>query len=776
MARVQVGYNPRPEGLQTTAAPNVLTEKVRFDPRESSAFQLAEALGSPSVQQALASMSERVNEKEKEKARAYAGSMTVEQLGQQIKEGKILQSQSPIYAATVQHIYGENSLAAIERDTVSKMERGELKFNNQAELDDYLQKQRNQALEGQSDYAVAGFDKRWNQFRETLSTANTRILDKNYVEYGTQQAQDNLTSILQEVKGKPPAEAAAEITKRYQLLRKTSILKDDQGKEALVGLLTQAAADGNVDLVNELAKTKLDNGVTIGAVVGAKSMVVIQNSAMGQLDKNERQRVDVEVRPFVEWADKGELTGKNRDAFDAWVTKNEKYVTAGTIHAITNAQRAAEDRLEREGEQAQILALAQQSQQEAQQVVSASIAAGTYAFQPQLKVVNPSTGQLDDFKQKDFAVSEINKRIAQDNIPFPQQVMLWSTNGLQNPDWEKQVQAGISNIASVGWTYDGKNIGQLNPQGQAAIQRYLEIAAVNPAEAEKYAGSKENQRLLSDIQFMMEKGGKPNISDAAAFVNQANRRGIESQDSALKRDAVNAAVDDIVNPGFFSGAVNWVSTLFGGNEEVNLTAIASDVRRRSELLVMSGQVPDAKAAVKATVEYFSNPAVTSKINNTVYFNKDLPAVPKGHSPSEWMERFIKEVPGKIATDQQIDGSRIRLEPNTTGGFTAWIAGVPVTNKDGQVLNYTKDEISKWISTTNESDLRSRTISINEKNEYEAWSKRVRQEYVDSTSTPYGSTAAMAYLTSPGAFKYFKQQGVLDKSPSELGKILKQKGK
>jgi hypothetical protein len=141
-----------------------------------------------------------------------------------------------------------------------------------------------------------------------------------------------------------------------------------------------------------------------------------------------------------------------------------------------------------------------------------------------------------------------------------------------------------------------------------------------------------------------------------------------------------------------------------------------------------------------------------------------------------MERFIKEVPGKIATDQQIDGSRIRLEPNTTGGFTAWISGVPVTNKEGQVLNYTKDEISKWISTTNESDLRSRTISINEKNEYETWSKRVRQEYVDSTSTPYGSTAAMAYLTSPGAFKYFKQQGVLDKSPSELGKILKQKGK
>jgi hypothetical protein len=45
MARVQVGYNPRAEALQTTAAPNIATEQARFDPRSSSAFQLAEALG-----------------------------------------------------------------------------------------------------------------------------------------------------------------------------------------------------------------------------------------------------------------------------------------------------------------------------------------------------------------------------------------------------------------------------------------------------------------------------------------------------------------------------------------------------------------------------------------------------------------------------------------------------------------------------------------------------------------------------------------------------------
>lgn len=44
MPRVQAGYDPRAEALQTTAAPNIQTEQARFDPNASKAFQLAAAL------------------------------------------------------------------------------------------------------------------------------------------------------------------------------------------------------------------------------------------------------------------------------------------------------------------------------------------------------------------------------------------------------------------------------------------------------------------------------------------------------------------------------------------------------------------------------------------------------------------------------------------------------------------------------------------------------------------------------------------------------------
>lgn len=776
MARVQVGYDPRAEALQTTAAPNIQAVKASYDPRSSSAFQLAEALGAPSVQRGLEGLTERVNESERDAARAYANSKTVGELGAEIKEGKILPSQSPVYVATVQHIHGENTLANFERETLSKMERGELKFESQQALDAYLNENRDAALTGQSKYSIAGYDKRFGQFKENLTAVNTKMADAKFVQQGSQEAADNLSSVLETSKGKPATEAAADVLTRYQLLRKTSLLKDDVAKDALASVMAQAAASGNTQLVEELAKSKLDNGVTVGAVLGASRVIQYQQAALAQDDKAQRQRVDVEIRPFLDLSDKGELSGKKLEEFNAWTAKNERYLSAGTIRAITQGQQASVDRQEKQAAKAQLLTMAEQSQSAANQQLTATIDAGGFAFLPQLKVVSPTTGELVDFDQKKAATEYIQRRVAATNMPLDKQVQYWSTNGLQNPEWEKQVQAGVANIASVGWTYDGKNIGQLNPQGQAAIQRYLEIAAVNPAEADKYAGGKENQRLLSDIKFMTEKGGMPNVSDATAFVNQASRRGIEQGDAAIKREQIKTAVDNIINPSFYSGTVNWVSTLFGGNEQVNLTAIGADVRRRAELLVQSGQVPDATTAVRASVEYFSNPQVTSKINNTLYFNKDLPAVPKGENPGEWMDKFIQAVPGKIATDQKMDGKRIRLEPNIDGSFSVFTGNVPLTDSSENRVVYTKGQISEWINNTYQSDLRAKVQSMNTADDYKKWAKRVGDEVRASKTLPYGTNAGLAYLTSKGAYEYLKSQNALDKPYTEMNTILNKKGR
>lgn len=746
MARVQVQYQGRGEQLQANAPTMITPVRARFDPNDSGAFQLAKALGALPVEQlgnqVRAVASAKMTE-DRQAAEAYANSITVDELGKRIKDGSMLPSQSPAFIGALQHIYGENSQASLERDTLSKIQTGELKFTSPDEMEAYLVKGRNQALEGQSKYTIAGFDKGWNGFREKALNANTQVTNQASVERGIQEASDNLGNELLRVKDPSfKGDPAAALVARYQLLRKTSLLRDNAAKEALSGVLASIAGSGDQALLDSFLNQKLDNGVTVKAVVGDVKSVTLQQHAEQQNDKAQRQRVDVELRPFLEQADKGELDGKKLEEFAA---KNEKYVTTATLHAITSGNRAAQERALRELQRAQMVAAAERSESEADQVTRAAISNGNLAFLPQQKVVTP-TGEVKDYDTKKAAQRILAEDVARTNMPLGKATEYWATNNVENPEWQKEIQAGASNVASVGWSYDGKNIGQLNPQGQKALETFMRINTTHPAYAEKLVGNGKDYKAMSDIQFLMEKGGFPNVNDAAALVNQVARADIKESDYGTMSKAVKAAVDDIVDPHWYSGTVGWFNGLFG-NSQVNLTSVAADVRRRSELLVMSGQVKDAQAAVKASVEYLANPAVTSKINNTLYFNKDLPSVPKGEDPAHWMERFIKEVPGKIATDQKISGD-VRLEPNQSGGFTAWVGGQPLIDSKNQVVTYRKDEVSKWSSDALSADRYKATADAN----FEAWQKseriRILKNAKDLGITPFvpGADPINKFLT------------------------------
>lgn len=475
------------------------------------------------------------------------------------------------------------------------------------------------------------------------------------------------------------------------------MLRDDAAKTALDNLVTNIATSGDTDLVNKLLSQKLDNGVTVKAVIGDVKAVGLTQHADAMNDKNQRQRVDVELRPFLAAADKGELDEK---ALTEWAGKNEKWVTTSTLHAITSGDRSAKERALREIQRAQLQANAERSVSEANQVTAAAIRGGNLAFLPQQKVVS-STGEVKDFDTTAAAQKIISEDVQRSQMPIGKATEYWATNNVENPEWQKEIQAGASNVASVGWNYDGKNIGQLNPQGQKALETFMRINTTHPAYAEKLVGSKKDYETMSNIQFLVEKGGFPNVSDAASLVNQANRSGIEKGDFGSMHKAVQSAVDDVVNPHWYSGRVSWYNGLFG-NSEPNLTAVSSSIRQRAELLVMSGQVKDASAAVKASVEYLANPAVTTKVNNTLYFNKDMPPVPRGEDAGHWMDRFINEVPSKLAKDQKLSGD-VRLEPNTSGGFTAWIGGVPLVDPQGKVQTYRKDEVGQWIDGAYKAD-------------------------------------------------------------------------
>jgi hypothetical protein len=761
--RVQTQYQGRGEELQIITPETVQPIRARMA-SGGAGFELAKALGAidtQAISQQVSHIGEAKAQEERKAAETYANGLTVDELGQRVKEGAVLPSQSPAFVAALQHIYGENTQSTFERDTLSKLQTGELKFSAPEEMDKYLTEHRNEALTGASKYTVAGYDKAYNQFRDKAISANTQLLNQQAVEHGVQEASDNLTTVFSQVtqpgyKG----DAAQALVDRFKLLSASSLLRDDARKEALSGLAAQIATTGNQALLQGLLDKKLDSGLSIRSALGDTKAVSLLQHAEAMDDKNQRQRVDVEVRPFLDKADRGELDGKE---FEQWATKNERWVSTGTLHSITSANQAAQERALRALDKARMVAAAERSESQARQLVGTAIHGGNLAFLPQQKVVSP-TGEVKDFDTKKAAQEILQADVERMKMPLGKATEYWATNNVENPEWQREIQAGASNVASVGWSYDGKNIGQLNPQGQKAIETFIRINTTHPAYAEKLVGSGKDYKTLSDIQFLMEKGGFPNVSDAAALVNQSNRSGIEKGDGGPMTKAIHSAVNDVVNPGFWSAKVSWIGGMFG-NDQVNLTSVQAVIRRRAELLVMSGQVPDAAAAVKATVEYLSNPAVTTKINNTLYLNKDLPAVPKGEEPGPLLERFIKAVPGHLATAQQMGGD-VRLEPNAYGGFTAWIGGRPLIDQRGQVQVYQKEQISQWIDGALKGDRMQRVADRN----YDLWKSRMESEWITVTgpdALPGRGQAVYNGMTSRESYEKFLKDGHAGKPAKEL---------
>lgn len=713
-------YAPGREQVQVTASPNISTVQARYDPNADSTYQLAHALGVaiPEAQK----LSDVYDKHETIAGTQAANGMTVDELGKMVKSGDLKASHSPAYVAAVQHIYGQNMMQNSQRETLSGIARGDLRFDSSDALDKHLVEKRNAALSGQSKYTIAGFDKGWDQFGQLVTNANATKLDAEYVAQGTAEGIQSLGTVVSQITtpgfAGTPEEGARQLIGQMEMLRVTTVLQTpEQVKAAWNSTLTTLTESGNKPLVAALLSAKMPDGMTVESLIGGEKARAADNRVRAVDEQTQRQRVDVELRPFLDAAEAGDLTGGKRKEFDSWVTANEPWITTATRQTILNAQRVTEDRLARQNNGAQLDAAIARSVDVAQKNVTLAVSNGTFAFLPPLTTLSKD-GTERPFDAKAYATTIIPGIVQDKKLNLQQEMMLWSTNNVANPQWAGIIQAGGSNLASVGWSADGKNPGQLNEQGKAALEMYTKLHQVNPAEAEQYAG--KDAKLFGDIMFLQSsKGGFPDINTAAALANQIHHSGMTTDDSAVKVKEINSNLHDLTDPSLFSfsnnSLVSGVKNLFGiaGNQSLNFSQVASDVKRRATLLVLSGQVPDAKAAISASMEYLANPAVTTKVNGTLYYNSNLPHTTEPEGGGVWLGKFIADKPKAIGKEMGFgDGSNVRLEPNTTGGFTGWIGGVPLINKDGSMVTYQKKDVEDWISKTAHDERVTRTLDTN----------------------------------------------------------------
>lgn len=828
MSRLQINDNFGNERLQTQARP-IATTMVSQAAPPALAEDKWRGLGQVFAGAEMLVETNRAfhETQDRERASKYANSMTVDELGKRIKAGDMLASESPVFAATVQHIWGQNSQAAIERDVLSKVNTGKLKFKDPTEIDSYLTENRNTTLSGQSQYASAGFDKGYANLRTKLMDNVARVNDKAIVEQAGAAASDSLGNKLLEVTGPEfkgtPQEAAGAVMAHYDVLRRTQVMNDATAKGALTEVITRAATSGKKDLLASLLSSELPDIGTVRGFLGETKAATLTAQAGSQFDQGQRKRIDEEILPFMQQSDTGSL---NVDKFMEWAQSpvNKDYTSAATIHAITRANMASLAQQHKAFEKAQIQGAVLQSEHEAMKRVDAAMTNGTLWEVQGTKnpTVLTTSGDTKDFNVKKYAEDSLTRRTA--GMPFDQQVSAWAMNGLANPDWDNQMKAGLMNLSSIGVDSKGKPTGELNQAGMKAIELFKQLDGTNPDYAKQVAGDTAYKRF-SDITFLTHLGRAP--ADAASIAaNVASGAIAGSTGDKLDKQVASEigkltgtpwmdwlantanTTYDVVrnnNPLALTGAFAYGALKeFGGvekppewlkvdrsdsamrNTTPNTAQVHGMVKRYATLLAHSGQVGDATEALRIAVDYIRRPEVSTQVNGTLYLRSELPAAPNAsRTQGEWLERFIDAVPKARAKDLKFPGESVRLEFDERANiYRAFVAGIPLTDASGGIMAWQKGAIQQWYSTQAHMDVIEGAAKGAEKQDLEQHSafrqrlfKQIGQVQrdegrfaIEKYDGTYDRSALEQNIWGKDAFKKITADGNQDKPLGELMKL------
>lgn len=301
MARTQVDSSVRAEALQTVATQQVQGAVVQADPRSNKAFALAEALGvaQPKIETAYnASV-----KKAEEDAVAYAGSLSAEELGNKIKNGEMPNFKSPVFIAQVKRIHGENQVSSVATRVSEDIKNGNVLFNSDAELDQYINAEREKVLSGADRFMVAGFDSKLNDFKNQIRKQNTSLLSKRTADEAEAVVFQNFKEIYEYSKNDETVTAEDRIAlmnSRYAAYRRDGILPTpEKQREMLVNIARVAAENKDKEFLDKFLKSSLEGGMSVERVLGPDGLDKI-NSAIDKIQTSQYYRKQREKSEAME--------------------------------------------------------------------------------------------------------------------------------------------------------------------------------------------------------------------------------------------------------------------------------------------------------------------------------------------------------------------------------------------------------------------------------------------------------------------------------------------
>lgn len=723
MARVQVDSSVRAEALQSFAAPRVQGVQARFDPGADKASQLAEQLSKivPGSDKILGTV-EKMQEKS---GMDYANSVTVDELNKQIKDGSLSAAHSPVAVAAIHNVYGQNIASRIATDTQRKIESGELTFTTNEELDKYLVAERNRSLAQGSPYSAAGFDKQYNQAKAQLLQVNSRYQAKRFEEDGAAQVYESLSNLEQKFANNPElnAEQRAQETKSvFKFFKDTGLLANPgKAREVWATHIDKLATRGDINGVDALLSMKLDNGISVRSMIEAGAPNAVQS-----------------------------IENKVQARFQKILLQNQiEQVDVDAETAIKNGQGAQ------------------------LQDKTFTLPDGT-----------TKTVTADNQKEAGFKRATANLPLDVNNEEaFSTRVRMAAVSNVVDPQLKSELKASITNIDSVNWSADNKQLGDMSAQGMRSIEMFRRVNAIAPNYTSTLLSSDEYQ-TLDTISTIIGSVGGGDYARSAMMVSTANKaRRDDPVNSKKMRDAVESELNGYLDPNWifnpietFKGAVTDYS--IAGMQ--NSSTVVTKAKKLAEIYYLSGQYNTPGEAAVAATDYIKK--TTVKVNNFTYDASELPQVPPGYNPAAVMERYIQNKVLPLADEQKLGlkTEDLQLKPGVPGMYTVVSGSFILTDKDGKIVYVTNKEIEEWAKTAQADDIK----KANTNSEYKAFTNRIEEESkslkrkdryaITNYDSTYNGFHWHREIYSPEAFNKLRNEG-LDKKPlTELIQTMKER--
>lgn len=727
MSRVQANYQPIGEQLRRTSSPQIaLQQAPRNNAASSNAARIAESLGL--VTKAAGVAMDEYQKAEEKRAFEFANSISQEDLRRMIRDKEILPSESPIFAATLENIYGQNAMSSIYNEVEQGMKDGTLNFADRDEFDQYLVQRRDEALSGMGNFVTAGFDKRFVEGRTRLNGMFREVLDQRKLQEAKQSSSQLMANVIAEVTSegfKDGTEAAvSNILSTYQLAR-NSITNPEEQRKLMFDSIASLAQSGQRDIVAKMLDTEVSNGLTVRSVVGLERAESLRLTSEGRWQQAQMDHYQKEIQPFQFLAFDGMLTGKRMEEARAVFEKYKDIVPANSWFSLESMQRANEDRIRRENLEALFTNQVQMVTQANIANIDAALGSGTFrslVSNGGVMGLPTKDGGMKEFPAERYALQILDQKTQ--GMDIVNRIKLYASNGLRDEKTFSRFAEADSMMAEIALATDSKKLGQLDPQVLERMQEFRILNEMNPAYMESVLIKDRDLYERLDMAATALNDGRSMSAVALGLSRMQNNRLTETEMKGMD-ERIRSAVDDLANPSFWAKLTG--DAEFFDERNTNTAELQARIKRFARFSVMAGFARDAKEAVEMAQQHFEDQSVD--VGGTRYLKSQLPKVPDGsaESPDDLFERWQDNFK-KPFVERGYDSGGLRFQP-FQGGFILVQNGIPVGEPDdpSQAVVVSMDEIEQQYAKDRQTAISSQTSEQNLKLDHGQWLKRYNKE-------------------------------------------------